>query len=207
MARYKGSVCRLCRREGTKLFLKGEKCYSDKCAVDRRAYAPGEHGQGRRKSSEYGIQLREKQKARRIYGVMEKQFRRYFVEAERQAGVTGENLLRLLERRFDNVIYRLGFAKSRPQARQLVLHGHFTINGRKVNIPSYLVNPGDEIAVKDRSKSKPIFQEIKESGKTSVPSWLECDLENLKARVVSMPEGEDLDVPIEAHLIVELYSR
>lgn len=207
MARYKGSVCRLCRREGTKLFLKGERCYSDKCAVDRRAYAPGEHGQGRRKSSEYGIQLREKQKARRIYGVMEKQFRRYFVEAERQAGVTGENLLRLLERRFDNVIYRLGFAKSRPQARQLVLHGHFTINGRKVNIPSYLVNPGDEIAVKDRSKSKPIFQEIKESGKTSVPSWLECDLENLKARVVSMPEGEDLDVPIEAHLIVELYSR
>jgi small subunit ribosomal protein S4 len=207
VARYKESVCRLCRREGTKLFLKGDRCYSDKCAVDRRAYAPGEHGQNRRKLSEYGLQLREKQKARRLYGVMEKQFRRYFEEAERQKGVTGENLLRLLERRFDNVIYRLGFANSRPQARQLVLHGHFTINGSKVDIPSYLVKPGDEIAVKDRSKSSPIFQELRESGKASVPSWLECDLENLKARVVSMPEGEDLDVPIEAHLIVELYSR
>lgn len=207
MARYKESVCRLCRREGTKLFLKGDRCYSDKCAIDKRAYAPGEHGQGRKKVSEYGIQLREKQKARRIYGVMEKQFRKYFEEAERQKGVTGENLIRLLERRLDNVVYRLGFAASRPQARQLVMHGHFTVNGHKVDIPSYLVSPGDVIAVKNRSQSSPVFQAVKEAGKTTVPSWLESDLEALQARVVSMPEGEDLDVPIEAHLIVELYSR
>jgi len=189
------------------LFLKGDRCYSDKCAVDRRAYAPGEHGQSRKKVSEYGIQLREKQKARRIYGVMEKQFRKYFEEAERQKGVTGENLIRLLERRLDNVVYRLGFAVSRPQARQLVMHGHFTVNGQKVDIPSYLVSPGDVIAVKNRSQSSPVFQAAKEAGKANVPSWLESDLEALKARVVSMPEGEDLDVPIEAHLIVELYSR
>lgn len=207
MARYKESVCRLCRREGTKLFLKGDRCYTDKCAVDRRAYAPGEHGQNRKKVSEYGIQLREKQKARRLYGVMEKQFRKYFAEAERQKGVTGENLIRLLERRLDNVIYRLGFAGSRPQARQLVLHGHFTINGNKVDIPSYLVKPGDAIAVKNKSQASPLFQAIKESGKASVPSWLECNVEALQGRVVSLPAGEDLDVPIEAHLIVELYSR
>lgn len=207
MARYKESVCRLCRREGAKLFLKGDRCYSDKCAVDRKAYGPGEHGQSRKKVSEYGIQLREKQKARRIYGIMEKQFRRYFVQAERQKGVTGENLIRLLERRLDNVIYRLGFAGSRPQARQLVLHGHFTVNGHKVDIPSYMVKAGDVIAVKNRSQSSPVFQAVKESGKATVPSWLESDLENLQARVVSLPEGEDLDVPIEAHLIVELYSR
>lgn len=207
MARYKDSVCRLCRREGTKLFLKADRCYSDKCAVDRRSYAPGEHGQGRKKVSEYGIQLREKQKARRIYGVMEKQFRKYFVEAERQKGVTGDNLLRTLERRLDNVVYRLGFATSRPQARQLVMHGHFTINGKKVDIPSYLVEAGDVIAVKNKSQSSPVFQAVKEAGKASVPSWLEADLEALQARVVSLPEAEDLDVPIEAHLIVELYSR
>ena len=207
MARYKESVCRLCRREGTKLFLKGDRCYSDKCAVDRRAYGPGDHGQGRHKVSEYGMQLREKQKAKRIYGIMEKQFRRYFAEAERQKGVTGENLVRLLERRLDNVIYRLGFAESRPQARQLVMHGHFTINGNKLDIPSYLVKPGEVIAVKNKSQSIPLFQAIKESGKASVPSWLECNLEALQAKVVSLPEGEDLDIPIEAHLIVELYSR
>lgn len=207
MARYKDSVCRLCRREGTKLFLKADRCYTEKCAIDRRAYGPGEHGQGRKKVSEYGIQLREKQKARRIYGVLEKQFRKYFVEAERQPGVTGENLIRLLERRLDNVIYRLGFAGSRPQARQLVLHGHFTVNGAKVDIPSYLVKPGDAIAVKNKSQSSPVFQAAKEAGKASVPSWLESDLEALQARVVSMPDGEDLDIPIEAHLIVELYSR
>lgn len=207
MARYKDSVCRLCRREGTKLFLKADRCYTEKCAVDKRAYGPGEHGQGRKKASEYGIQLREKQKARRIYGVLEKQFRKYFAEAERQPGVTGENLIRLLERRLDNVIYRLGFAGSRPQARQLVLHGHITINGAKVDIPSYLVNPGDVIAVKNKSQSSPVFQAAKEAGKSSVPSWLESDLEALQARVVSMPSSEDLDVPIQAHLIVELYSR
>jgi small subunit ribosomal protein S4 len=207
VARYKDSVCRLCRREGTKLFLKADRCYTEKCAVDKRAYGPGEHGQGRKKASEYGIQLREKQKARRIYGVLEKQFRKYFAEAERQPGVTGENLIRLLERRLDNVIYRLGFAGSRPQARQLVLHGHITINGAKVDIPSYLVNPGDVIAVKNKSQSSPVFQAAKEAGKSSVPSWLESDLEALQARVVSMPSSEDLDVPIQAHLIVELYSR
>lgn len=207
MARYKGSVCRLCRREGTKLFLKNDRCYTEKCAVDRRSYAPGEHGQSRKKASEYGVQLREKQKARRIYGVMEKQFRKYFVEAERQKGVTGENLIRLLERRLDNVVYRLGFAGSRPQARQLVLHGHFTVNGAKVDIPSYLVEVGDVIAVKSKSQSIPVFQAAKEAAKATVPSWLERDLEALQAKVVSMPEGEDLDVPIEAHLIVELYSR
>ena len=189
------------------MFLKGDRCYSDKCAVDRRAYGPGDHGQGRHKVSEYGMQLREKQKAKRIYGVMEKQFRRYFAEAERQKGVTGENLVRLLERRLDNVIYRLGFAESRPQARQLVMHGHFTINGNKLDIPSYLVKPGEVIAVKNKSQSIPLFQAIKESGKASVPSWLECNLEALQAKVVSLPEGEDLDIPIEAHLIVELYSR
>lgn len=207
MARYKQAVCRLCRREGTKLFLKGDRCYSDKCAVDKRPYAPGQHGQGRHKVSEYGLQLREKQKAKRLYGVQEKQFRRYFDEAERQKGVTGDNLLRLLERRLDNVIYRLGFAASRPQARQLVLHGHFTVNGRKVDIPSYLVTPGDTIAVKNKSKDSLVFQAAKEAGKASIPSWLECDLEQLQARVVSLPDIEDLDVPIEAHLIVELYSR
>ncbi len=207
MARYKDSVCRLCRREGMKLFLKADRCYTDKCAVDRRAYAPGEHGQGRKKVSEYGLQLREKQKARRTYGVMEKQFRKYFVEAERQKGVTGENLLRLLERRLDNVVYRLGFAGSRPQARQLVLHGHFTVNGAKVDIPSYLVEAGDVVAVKNKSQSIQVFQGAKEAGIASVPSWLERDLENLQARVVSLPEVDDLDVPIEAHLIVELYSR
>ncbi len=207
MARYKEAVCRLCRREGTKLFLKGDRCYSEKCAIDKRAYAPGEHGQGRKKVSEYGLQLREKQKAKRLYGIQEKQFRKYFVDAERQKGVTGENLLRLLERRLDNVVYRLGFADSRAQARQLVLHGHLTLNGGKVDIPSYLVKPGDTIAVKNKSKEIPVFQAAKEAGKASVPSWLECDLEALQARVVSMPDGEDLDVPIEAHLIVELYSR
>jgi len=207
LARYKGPVCRLCRREGTKLFLKGERCYTDKCAVDRRPYAPGQHGQGRKKVSEYGLQLREKQKVRRIYGVSERQFRRYFAEAERQKGVTGDILLRLLESRLDNVVYRLGFAASRPQARQIVLHGHILVNGKKVNVPSYLVKVGDEIAVKDKSKDMEIFQEAKEAGKASVPSWLEVDMEELKGRVVSLPSSEDLDIPIEAQLIVELYSR
>jgi len=207
LARYRGSVCRLCRREGTKLFLKGERCYTDKCAIDRRPYAPGQHGQGRKKVSEYGLQLREKQKVRRIYGVNERQFRRYFAEAERQKGVTGDILLRLLESRLDNVVYRLGFAASRPQARQIVLHGHILVNGKKVNVPSYLVKVGDEIAVKDKSRDMEIFQEAKEAGKASVPSWLEVDMEGLKGRVVSLPSSEDLDIPIEAQLIVELYSR
>ncbi|MBO8169416.1 MAG: 30S ribosomal protein S4 [Thermoanaerobacteraceae bacterium] len=208
MARYTKSVCRLCRREGIKLYLKSDRCYSDKCAIDRRPYAPGQHGQQRKKMSEYGLQLREKQKARRIYGVMEKQFRNYFKEAERQKGITGENLLRLLERRLDNVVYRLGFAGSRAEARQLVRHGHFKVNGRKVNIPSYLVRVGDEISVRDKSKSSPKFKEIAEAAAHKTPpAWLEADVENFTGRVVALPEREDIDVPIEEHLIVELYSR
>ncbi len=208
MARYKGSVCRLCRREGIKLFLKGDRCYTDKCAITKRAYGPGQHGQRRKKVSEYGLQLREKQKARRFYGILEKQFRNYFVEADRQKGVTGENLLRLLERRLDNVVFRLGLAGSRPEARQLVRHGHFTLNGKKVNIPSLLVKVGDEIAVKEKSISNPKFKEIAEAAMHKTPpAWLEVDKENLRGRVLAMPNREDIDIPIEEHLIVELYSR
>ncbi|MBZ4688532.1 MAG: small subunit ribosomal protein [Clostridia bacterium] len=208
MARYKESVCRLCRREGQKLFLKGDRCYSDKCAIDRRQYAPGQHGQGRKKLSEYGLQLREKQKARRYYGVLERQFRNYFAKADRQKGITGENLLVLLERRLDNVVYRLGLASSRPEARQLVRHGHFTVNGQKVNIPSYQVRIGDEIEVKEKSKGSPKFKEIAEAAAhKNPPAWLELDAENLKGRVIAMPTREDIDVNIEEHLIVELYSK
>ncbi|MEW6622270.1 MAG: 30S ribosomal protein S4 [Bacillota bacterium] len=208
MARYKESVCRLCRREGIKLFLKGDRCYTDKCAVGRRAYAPGQHGQRKKKISEYGIQLREKQKARRFYGILERQFSNYFVKADRQKGITGENLLRLLERRLDNVVYRLGLAGSRPEARQLVLHGHFTVNGQKVNIPSFLVKVGDEIAVKDKSKNSEKFKEIAEAAMHKTPpAWLETDKDNLRGRVIAMPNREDIDVPLEEHLIVELYSR
>jgi len=196
----------LCRREGIKLYLKGERCYTNKCAVERRPYAPGQHGHNRKKLSEYGIQLREKQKVRRIYGINERQFRRYFAEAERQKGVTGEILMRLLERRLDNVVYRLGFAVSRPQARQIVLHGHVQVNGRKVNIPSYLVDIGDEVEIREKSKNLQIFQEAKEAAR-SVPKWLEVDLDQLKGKVVSFPTMEDLDIPVEPHLIVELYSR
>lgn len=208
MARYTGAVCRLCRREGAKLFLKGDRCYTDKCSIEKRAYAPGQHGQGRKKNSEYGIQLREKQKARRIYGVLENQFRRYFKEADRQKGVTGDNLLRLLERRLDNVVYRLGFAGSRVEARQLVKHGHFTVNGKKVNIPSFLVRVGEEVAVKEKSRASAKFQEIKEAvAHKSSPAWLEVDKENLSGRVLTLPLREEIDVPLEEHLIVELYSR
>lgn len=208
MARYKQAVCRLCRREGTKLYLKGDRCYSDKCAIDRRGYAPGQHGQGRKKISEYGLQLREKQKTRRIYGVLEKQFRRYFDKAERQKGVTGENLLRLLERRLDNVVYRLGFASSRPEARQLVRHGHFTVNGKKVNIPSYLVRVGDEIAVKESSLKSEKLKELAElAAQKTAPAWLELDAQAMRGRVIALPAREDIDLPLEEHLIVELYSR
>ncbi|MGB9859980.1 MAG: 30S ribosomal protein S4 [Moorellaceae bacterium] len=208
MARYKGPVCRLCRREGIKLYLKGERCYTDKCAVARRSYAPGQHGQERRKLSEYGIRLREKQKARRIYGVLERQFRNYFERAEREKGITGENLLRLLERRLDNVVYRLGFASSRAEARQLVRHGHFTVNGRKVDIPSYLVEPGDEIAVREKSKESPKFKEIaSQAVHRTPPAWLESDVVNLKGRVLTLPTRDQIDVPIQEHLIVELYSK
>jgi small subunit ribosomal protein S4 len=208
MARCTDAKCRLCRREGSKLYLKGDRCYTDKCAVARRSYAPGQHGQGRKKMSEYGIQLREKQKVRRIYGILEKQFRDYFVEAERQKGVTGENLLRLLELRLDNVVYRMGFGESRAESRQLVRHGHFTVNGRKVNIPSYQTSVNDLIAVKPGSKSTDKFKELAENaaGKTA-PQWLSVNAEMMEARIVALPAREDIDLPIEEHLIVELYSR
>ncbi len=208
MARYTGPVCRLCRREGMKLYLKGDRCYTEKCAVERRNYAPGEKGQTRRKMTEYGLQLQEKQRARRIYGVLERQFRRYFDIAERQKGITGENLLRLLERRLDNVVYRLGFAASRAMARQLVRHGHITVNGRRVSIPSYLVRIGDEIAVAEKSKEMPLFAELAEAAAHKMtPPWLEVDLERMRGRVAAFPSREDIDIPIKEHLIVELYSR
>ncbi|MDO7788898.1 30S ribosomal protein S4 [Desulforamulus aquiferis] len=208
MARYTGPHCRLCRREGLKLYLKGDRCYTGKCAIDRRSYAPGQHGQGRKKVSEYGIQLREKQKARRIYGVLEKPFRNYFEKAERQPGVTGDNLLRLLERRLDNVIYRLGLGASRVEARQLVLHGHFEVNGHKVNIPSYQIKVGDEITVRDKSKDSPRVKELMErSADRTPPAWLEYDAQEAKARVVALPNRDQIDAPVQEHLIIELYSR
>lgn len=208
MARYTGAVCRLCRREGMKLYLKGDRCYSDKCAFATKQYAPGQHGQSRKKVSEYGIQLREKQKVRRIYGIAEKQFRSYFEKAERQNGVTGENLLRLLECRLDNTVFRLGMASSRVDARQLVRHGHFTVDGKKVNIPSFLVKPGQVIAVKEASRKSPKFEAIAAAiAHRTAPQWLELDKENLVGKVVALPAREDVDLPINEQLIVELYSR
>lgn len=208
MARYTGPVCRLCRREGVKLYLKGDRCYSDKCAVDRKSYAPGQHGQQRSKFSEYGLQLREKQKAKRIYGILEKQFRGYFKKAERQKGITGENLLRLLERRLDNVVYRLGYASSRIEARQLVRHGHFTVNGRRVNIPSYLVEIGDVIKVAEKSAKSLKFKEMAEAAvHKTPPAWLESNVEALEGRVLAFPSREEIDTGIQEHLIVELYSK
>lgn len=206
MARYTGSVCRQCRREGQKLFLKGERCYSDKCALNRRAYAPGQHGQARKKFSEYGLQLREKQKVRRYYGVLESQFATYYDMAVKKAGVTGENLLQIVESRLDNVVYRLGFAMSRPEARQLVRHGHFTVNGKKVDIPSYLVKVGDVVAVKEASLSGEKFKAILEANeKKAIVKWLELD--GATGKVVALAQKEDIDLPIEEHLIVELYSK
>ncbi|HZK83070.1 MAG TPA: 30S ribosomal protein S4 [Desulfosporosinus sp.] len=209
MARYTGPVCRLCRREGMKLFLKGERCYTGKCAIDRRAYAPGQHGQARaKKPTEYGLQLREKQKARRMYGVMEKQFRHYFDVAARKKGMAGENLLVLLERRLDNVIFHLGFASSRPEARQLVNHGHFTINGKKVDIASYSVRVGEIIAVKEGSKSSPRVKLLLENlGSRTVPGWLSLDANTASGTIVALPTREDIQIPIQEHLIVEKYSR
>ncbi|WP_066640441.1 30S ribosomal protein S4 [Desulfolucanica intricata] len=208
MARYTGPQCKLCRREGLKLYLKGDRCYSTKCAIDRRSYPPGQHGQSRRKVSEYGLQLREKQKTRRIYGVLEKQFRGYFDKAERQQGITGENLLRLLERRLDNVVYRLGLAASRVEARQLVRHGHFMVNGRKVNIPSFLVKVGDVIAVREKSKESPRIKELMErASEKTPPAWLEYESDQAQGRVVSLPKRDEIDAPVQEHLIVELYSR
>jgi len=208
MARYTDAVCRLCRREGQKLFLKGDKCYSDKCPVERRHYPPGQHGQGRKKLSEYGLQSREKQKTRRYYGVLESQFRKYFEMAERKPGVTGTNLLQILESRLDNVVYRLGMAMSRPEARQLVRHGHFTVNGRKVNIPSYLVKPGDVIALKESSRKLEKFKAVLEANASRVPPrWLDFDRDAVQGTVTALPEREDIDFPVEEHLIVELYSK
>lgn len=208
MARYTGAVCRLCRREGQKLFLKGERCYTDKCGISRRQYAPGQHGQGRKKLSEYGLQLREKQKARRFYGVLESQFRKYFDIANKKAGVTGENLLAILESRLDNVVYRLGFGTSRPEARQLVMHGHFTVNGKKVDIPSYLVKPGEVISIKDKSRgSEKIKSVIESTSSRAVPKWLDLDRNTLSAKVISLASRDDIDLPVEEHLIVELYSK
>lgn len=208
MARYTGPVCRLCRREGVKLYLKGERCYSDKCALDRRAYAPGQHGQRRTKVTEYGLQLREKQKARRFYGVLENQFRTYFKKADRQQGVTGENLLRLLERRLDNIVYRLGFADSRAQARQLIRHNHFTLNGFKANIPSMQLKVGDAVQLKEKSKKSAIISQLVENlGTKTPPAWLELDTNSLSGKVVSLPNRDEIDIPVEEQLIVELYSR
>lgn len=208
MARYTGPVCRLCRREGVKLFLKGDRCYSGKCAIEKRNYAPGQHGQRRSKQSEYGLQLREKQKARRIYGVLEGQFATYFDEAERKKGVAGENLLILLETRFDNVVYRAGFAASRNQARQFVRHNHFTLNGKKANIPSMELKVGDVIQLKDKSKSSALIKELADNfGSKNPPTWLELDVDNLSAKVVRMPSREDIDIPVEEQMIVELYSK
>ena len=206
MARYTDANCKLCRREGQKLFLKGERCYSSKCALERRNYAPGQHGQARKKQSEYGLQLREKQKAKRFYGVPETQFRNLFEKAAKKQGKTGENLMILLETRLDNVVFRLGFAASRKEARQLVTHGHFTLNGHKANIPSMEVKAGDVIKVKERSTSSPKFKEIKEMSIT-VPSWMTVDVDKLEGKVVAMPRREDIDTPIAEHLIVELYSK
>ncbi len=209
MARYTGAVCRLCRREGQKLFLKGERCYTGKCAITKRSYAPGQHGQGRKKYSEYGLQLRAKQKARRYYGVLEKQFSHYFdLATKMKEGKTGENLLSLLESRLDNVIYRLGWASSRPEARQLVLHNHFRLNNHKVNIPSILIKIGDVITINDNSRSSIKFKSIIESGSSRpVPKWLELDINKLEAKKVSEPAREDIDLEVEETLIVELYSK
>ena len=208
MARYTKSVCRLCRRENLKLFLKGERCYTEKCAIDRRNYPPGQHGQNRRKFSDYGAQLREKQKVKRLYGILENQFRNIFKEADRQKGITGEILLFLLERRLDNAVYRLGFANSRNEARQLVMHSHFMVNQRKVNIPSYLVKPGDVIQLREKSKKVVrILEALEGVARRGVPQWLELDKEQLKGNVKGLPSREEITIPIQEKLIVELYSK
>ena len=208
MARYSGSDCRLCRREGTKVFLKGDRCYSDKCSVERRHYAPGQHGQRRSKLSPFAVQLREKQKVRRMYGILEKQFRGYFEKADRQRGVTGENLLTLLERRLDNMVYRFGFASSRNEARMLVRQNHFLVNNKRVNIPSYLTNPGDMIEVKEKSRNVTRIQEAMEAvAQRGVPSWLELDKNRFVGTIRALPMREELTMPIQEQLIVELYSK
>ena len=208
MARYIGPVCKLCRREAMKLFLKGERCYTDKCSFDRRPYPPGQHGQRRMKFTEYGIRLREKQKVRRIYGLMENQFHSTFTEAERVKGVTGQNLLSLLERRLDSTIYRLGLARTRSEARQLVRHRHFSVNGHTVNIPSFLVNPGDKIQVREHNRQKAVFtSSVEAASRRGTPEWLELDPASLEGTIKSAPNREEITLPIQEQLIVEFYSR
>ena len=208
MARYRESVCRLCRREGLKLFLKGDRCYSEKCAFERRGFAPGDHGQLRKKFSDYGVQLREKQKLKRMYGLLEKQFRGYFGKADRQKGITGTNLLLFLERRLDNMIFRMGFANSRTEARQLVRHNHFLVGEKRVNIPSYLVKPGDEIRVKEGSrKVERIIEAMETVARRGVPQWLEVDKTNFRGVVKMLPAREELTMPVKEQLVVELYSK
>ena len=207
MARYTGSVCRLCRREGMKLFLKGDRCYTDKCAITRRNYAPGQHGQSRKKITEYGMQLREKQKVRRFYGISESQMANYFLMADKMKGITGENLLKLLELRMDNVVYRMGFASSRAEARQLVTHGHFLVNGSKVDIPSLLLSVGDIIEIKGRSKGSEKIKELIANHNGNTVKWISVDLDEFKGSIIAEPTREDIDIPVEEHLIVELYSK
>ncbi|MCX7769956.1 MAG: 30S ribosomal protein S4 [Proteobacteria bacterium] len=208
MARYLEANCRLCRREGKKLFLKGDRCYTDKCSVERRGYPPGQHGQNKTKVSNYGLQLREKQKVKRIYGLLEKQFKLTYLRADRMKGIVGENMLSLLERRLDNVIFRLGFANSRKQARQLVVHRHFLVNGRSVNIPSYTVKPNDVITVAEKSKENPVIKESLEAVvRRVIPTWLELDKDNMKGIVKALPVRTEIEYPIQEHLIIELYSK
>lgn len=208
MARYTDAVCKLCRREGKKLFLKGSRCYTDKCALARRAYAPGQHGQGRKKSSEYGLQLRAKQQARRYYGIQEGQFHKYFLMAERKQGVTGDNLLQICESRIDNVVYLLGWASSRIEARQLVNHGHYEVNGKRVDIPSYLLKAGDVVTIRQKSRdSEKIKSVIEANGARPVPQWLDLDREAFSAKVLNLPTRDQIEAPVEEHLIVEFYSK
>lgn len=208
MARYTGAVCRLCRREGQKLFLKGERCYSEKCSVALRGYAPGQHGQGRKKSSEYGLQLRAKQTARRFYGVQENQFHHYFEIAERKQGITGDNLLRILESRLDNVVYRVGFASSRAEARQLVGHGHFEVNGKRVDIASYLLKAGDVVSICEKSRSSEKIKAVIEANSARpVPQWIDVNRDQLTAKVIALPTRDQIEAPVEEQLIVEFYSK
>ena len=208
MARYTDAVCKLCRREGKKLFLKGSRCYTDKCALARRAYAPGQHGQGRKKSSEYGLQLRAKQQAKRYYGIQEGQFHKYFLMAERKQGVTGDNLLQICESRIDNVVYLLGWASSRIEARQLVNHGHYEVNGKRVDIPSYLLKAGDVVTIRQKSRdSEKIKAVIETNGARPVPQWLDRDAEAFSAKVLNLPTRDQIEAPVEEHLIVEFYSK
>ncbi|MEN8263839.1 MAG: 30S ribosomal protein S4 [Nitrospirota bacterium] len=208
MARYRDAVCRLCRRESEKLFLKGDRCLTDKCAVERRKYAPGQHGQRRRKFSDYSLQLREKQKAKETYGILEKQFRLYYFKAEKMSGVTGTNLLQLLERRLDNIVYRMGFAANRRQARQLVLHGHFTVNGGRVNIPSFLIRTGDVVVPRDKSKKLAAIEEnISKIEHRGLPGWIEMDVNKLTGKVLNYPSRDEIEIPVKEQLIIELYSK